>query len=70
MKYTTVKTSGIITQVALTTDVPGYTIGVIESMLPTDEEREVWSGRMAEKWTRENNKRMKAICKLLNEKNL
>lgn len=66
-KYTIVSINSIIIQVALTTDVKGYTIGVIESMLPDENEL---TEAQAKKWTLENNKRMKAICKFLNENNL
>lgn len=70
MKYTTVKISNIITQIALTTDVPGYTVGVIEAFLPDEDEMERWADDIVEKWIEENNKRMTAICKFLNENNL
>lgn len=65
-KYTTVTISGIITGIALETDVKGYTEGVLEVFLPDEDmpEKEV------SKWVKENNKRMKAICKFLNENKL
>ncbi len=36
MKYTTVRISGIITQVAKNTDIVGYTEGIIECFLPDE----------------------------------
>jgi hypothetical protein len=69
-KYTLVTISGIHTQIALQTDVQGYTEGVFEDFIPTDEEMKDWSESDAKKWTVENNKRMKAICNFLNEKSL
>ena len=57
MKYTTVKISGIITQIAKKTDVEGYTEGILEIFYPDEE---------AENWIEENNKRMTAICNFLN----
>jgi len=67
MKYTTVTISGIHTQIARTTDVRGYTEGVMEVFLP---ETEKWSEKKTNKWIAENNKRMEAICELLNTKGL
>jgi hypothetical protein len=66
MKYTTVEISGIIMQVALKTDIKGYTEGVIEAFLPESG----LSEKEERAWIIKNNKRMKAICKFLNENNL
>ena len=63
--YTTVKISGIITQIA-TTEIKGYTIGVLEVFLPEKEMKE----KEEKQWIKSNNKRMEAICKFLNENNL
>ena len=69
-KYATKAISSIITQIVMKTDVPGYTIGVIESFIPTDEEIAKMSTKETRMWITTNNKRMKAICKLMNEQNL
>lgn len=65
MKYTTVKISGIIVSVARTTDLLGYTEGVIECFLP---EAENMTGKEIDAWTETNNKMMVDICALLNKK--
>lgn len=65
MKYTTVKISGIITQVAKTTDIVGYTEGVIECFLPDENKL---SKKEERAWIKQNNKMMQDICNLLNEK--
>jgi hypothetical protein len=66
-KYVTKSIAGIITQIAKPTSVEGYTEGVMESFLP---ETDNMTAKECDKWIRENNKRMKAICKLLNDNNL
>lgn len=66
-KYVTTEVSGIITQIAKPTDVPGYTEGIMEVFLPDETKMTDAESR---KWIAENNKRMKAICKFLNENNL
>ncbi len=66
-KYTTVKVSGIITQIAKPTNIGGYTEGVLEVFLPDETEM---TDKQSREWINENNKRMEAICKLLNDKNL
>lgn len=68
MKYTIVEISGVITQIALKTEIEGYTEGVMEIFFPDDVEK--WSTKKSNKWIAENNKRMKAICKFLNENSL
>lgn len=68
--YITTEISGIITQIATTTGVNGYTIGVIESFIPDEEETKFWSEEDHEKWIKQNNIRMKAICEMLNDRNL
>jgi hypothetical protein len=69
-KFTTVKVSGVIIQVAETTDIEGYTIGVIESMLPTDEELSKMTQKQQDKWVKKNNIRMEAICTFMNNFNV
>lgn len=69
-KYITREISGIITQIATTTGVNGYTIGVIESFIPDEEETKFWSEEDHDKWIKQNNIRMKAICEMLNDRNL
>lgn len=69
-KYITVDIGGIITQIAKPTDIPGYTEGVIEAFLPDDEVLKGWNAEQEKQWVKENNKRMKAICKFLNDNNL
>jgi hypothetical protein len=68
MKYVTVTTSTIITQVAKRTLTPGYTEGVIECFLPDNPED--MTKKEEREWIKQNNKRMKAICKFLNENDL
>jgi hypothetical protein len=69
-RYTLVTISGVHTQLAKTIKIKGYTIGVIEPLLPTDEEMEGWSERKAKKWIVDNNKRMEGICNFLNKSKL
>ena len=66
-KYITSEICGIITQIALRTEIAGYTEGVIESMLPDTEK---WKEGKIQLWIKENNRRMRAICKFLNKNNL
>jgi hypothetical protein len=66
-KYTTVEVSGIITQIAKPTEVKGYTEGIIEVFLPDENSM---TDKECNAWIKDNNKRMKAICKFLNENNL
>lgn len=70
MKYITLKISGIITQVAVKTDTPAYTIGVIEAMMPSDEELTNMSQKQCNQWAKVNNEMMKAICKFMNDNNI
>jgi len=65
-KYITVEISGIVTQIAKEIQ-PGYTEGVIEAFLPDENQL---TKKQEREWIAENNKRMKAICKFLNENNL
>jgi hypothetical protein len=65
-KYVTVEISGIVTQIAKELE-PGYTEGVIEIFFPDEGEL---TKKQEREWIVENNKRMKAICKFLNENNL
>ena len=66
-KYVTVEISGIVTQIAKELE-PGYTEGVIEIFFPDDDVK--LTKKQQNAWIAENNKRMKAICKFLNENNL
>ena len=66
-KYVTVEISGIVTQIAKKLK-PGYTEGVIEIFFPDDDVK--LTKKQQNAWIAENNKRMKAICKFLNENNL
>lgn len=63
-KYITVKISGIIIQVAKATEVKGYTEGILEVFFPDPPLKNPG------KWIKENNTRMEAICKFLNDNNL
>lgn len=66
-KYVTSKISGIITRIAIADkSTPGYTEGVLEAFLPD----EGLTQAQEKKWIAENNKRMEAICKFLNDSNL
>lgn len=67
MKYTTVTISGIITQIAVHTEIMGYTSGVLEAFLP--DENQLTESETAD-WIEANNKRMNAICRFLNDQNL
>lgn len=66
-KYTTVKVSGIITQIAKTTDIKGYTEGVLEVFLPDEDKM---TDKESRQWIKENNLRMEKICAFLNENDL
>jgi hypothetical protein len=72
MKYVTVEISGIVTQIAKPTDIKGYTEGVMECFLPDEQQMQHWDaeGKQEAKWIKENNKRMNAICKFLNDNDL
>ena len=63
-KYVTTKIGEIITRIAIETEVPGYTEGIMEVFLP-DHER--WSEKKCNAWIKENNARMTAICNFLNK---
>ena len=66
-KYVTVEISGIVTQIRQHLGAVGYTEGVIEIFFPDEGEL---TKKQEREWIAENNKRMKAICKFLNENNL
>ncbi len=66
-KYITDTIGKIITRISTKTDIPGYTHGVIESFICDPEEL---TEKEVNQWIKENNKRMKAICKFLNENDL
>ncbi len=65
-KYITISVSGVITQIAKTTKIKGYSIGILEIFFPENHEK--WSENKCNKWIRENNERMQSICDLLNNK--
>ncbi len=67
MKYTTVRVSNIITQIAEETDIIGYTKGVMEVFLPDTNDM---TDKQVSLWIKQNNKRMRAICKFLNDNQL
>lgn len=67
MKYTIITISGIHTGIGLSTDIEGYTEGILETVLPSDEELEEWGENAIKNWTQNNNARMEAICEFLNE---
>ena len=69
-KYITVRVSGIVTRVAEKTPNSAHVIGVIDAVIPSDIELDTWSEQKQNEWINQNNKRMRAICKLLNDKNL
>lgn len=54
-------------QIAKETNVKGYTEGVIEAFLP---DVDTLTQKEEKQWIEENNKRMTAICKFLNDNNL
>jgi len=66
-KYTTVKVSGIVIQVAKKTILEGYTEGLIEAFLPDETKM---TDKEINTWIKINNKRMLAICEFLNENDL
>lgn len=67
MKYTTVKISNIIIQIAKQTEIKGYTEGILEVFLPDEN---IMTAKQEKQWIKDNNKRMKAICKFLNDNDL
>jgi hypothetical protein len=69
-KYVTVEISGVINQIAKEPDVKGYTEGVLECFMPDGKEIRKLSKKQTALWIKENNNRMNAICKFLNENDL
>jgi len=67
MKYKVIYITGIATQIGHSTEIKGYTVGVFYSHIPSNEEAEAMGNKACKEWIRENNKRMRAICKFLNE---
>jgi len=65
MKYTVVQVGGLTIQVAKTTEVKGYTEGILERFLPDENSM---SDEEIENWIKENNNMMQDICDLLNKK--
>jgi hypothetical protein len=66
-KYIIVKCGKVITRIAEATAIHGYTIGIIEPFFPSEDELKAWTKKNELEWIRTNNKRMRAICKFLNE---
>jgi hypothetical protein len=60
-EYVTVEISGIITSIAETTDIKGYTVDIIQTVMPEGIEE-----LTIKEWINQNNLRMKAICAMLN----
>jgi hypothetical protein len=69
-QYVLVTFGNIHTQIAKTTDIEGYTVGIISAYLPEDHEIEQLGEKGTKEWVAANNKRMEAICKFLNDNNL
>jgi len=67
VKYVLVELSGIYTQIAKKTNIPDYTVGVIETFFPDEEEIKLMTKKQEKAWIKENNHRMEAICKFMNE---
>ena len=67
MKYIVVYIGAIAIQIAVEKDIRGYTEGVLEAFLP---ESEGWKSNQINRWTKQNNRRMEAICEMLNNKQL
>lgn len=71
MKYITVKVGKIINRIAKEVPgIPGYTEGVLEPFFPSDSDLDKMTKEEEAAWVRANNKRMSAICKFLNERDL
>lgn len=69
--YIVVKASGVAIAIGLEdTEIEGFCETVLESFLPEDNELLKWDDEKVEKFIAENNTRMEAICKFLNEKQL
>lgn len=68
-KYKVEYIMGIANRISVSTDVDGYTIGVLEPFFPTAEEVEDWTTKQHIEWTKQNNKRLRAICNFLNRSN-
>lgn len=66
-KYMTVELGGVITQIVEKATPGDHVVKVMEVFFPEYEE---WTPEQSEAWIKKNNKRMKAICKFLNRKNL
>ena len=54
-------------RIARKTDVPGYTIGVLEPFLLSYEEMNKMTELEIGKWVEDNNKLLESVCKFLNE---
>ena len=66
MKYKLVTVSTIHLSIGIELQ-PGYFENILETFLPDESEM---SPKEEKEWIKKNNKRMKAICKFLNENNL
>ena len=72
-KYIVVYSAGLATRIARKISPFGrgsYTEGILEPFFPSDAELLKWSRKEVREWTRANNKRLREICKFLNEKKL
>lgn len=69
-KYIVCYNCGVASRIATKTDAEGYTLGVLEPFFPSDEELLKWSRKEVREWTKTNNRRLKAVCKFLNENQL
>ena len=69
-KYICVSIEGVITQIAIQSSIKGYTEGILQTFYPDESEYKNWTKKQNQDWVLQNNKRMKAICKFLNDNNL
>jgi hypothetical protein len=67
MKYKVIYASGIAINIGMTTDVEGYTIARLESVLLSDEEMESMDDKEIDEWIKNNNAMMENICQYLND---
>lgn len=67
--YVPIKINSIITAVGFEIQ-EGYYESIVETVYPSDEELDKFTKKDNKAWVTANNKRMTAICKLLNEQKL
>lgn len=65
VKYIPITVSTIVIAIGESTPIKGYSKTVLESIIPDD-----LPLKEEKRWIKENNKRMKAICKFMNDNNL